>query len=197
MERTGKIPDFDLEILKCGLEIAQHTDKEISINLSNSSISTEGFLDKLEDVIGIRHRNNLLVEITETQEPSPQHIAHGYMMGRHRKPLLDEDIQAYQYGPIIKSVHNKVRYYGSSPVLKIKGASAWKGQFTTQEYEIIREVVSLYGAHTALTLSAAMHHPSTPWSITREYANGDAPISNDLIGIFYSKLLEEPAHRYL
>ncbi|MBI6727496.1 DUF4065 domain-containing protein [Pseudomonas viridiflava] len=125
------------------------------------------------------------------------YIAHGYMMGRHRKPLLDEDIQAYQYGPIIKSVHNKVRYYGSSPVLKIKGASAWKGQFTTQEYEIIREVVSLYGAHTALTLSAAMHHPSTPWSITREYANGDAPISNDLIGIFYSKLLEEPAHRYL
>lgn len=74
MERTGKIPDFDLEILKHGLEIALGTDKEISINLSNSSISTEGFLEKLEGIIGHRHRNNLLVEITETHEPSAQHI---------------------------------------------------------------------------------------------------------------------------
>lgn len=74
MEASGAIPRFDLEILKHGVAIASSHDKDISVNVSNSSISTPGFLDEMEKILGDKSHKNLLVEITETQKPSTEHI---------------------------------------------------------------------------------------------------------------------------
>ena len=47
------------------------------------------------------------------------YIAHGHMLGEHGMPLLDEPIQAWQYGPVVNSVYQAVRHYGSAPVRSV------------------------------------------------------------------------------
>lgn len=125
------------------------------------------------------------------------YIAHGYMMGRYQTPLIEENIQAYEYGPIVESVYRKVRSHRSMPVATIKGSSAWRGSFTARELEVMQDVINLYGPHTAITLSQAMKHPSTPWSITRESSNRDTRIPNELIESFYKKQLGQSDHSHL
>ena len=44
------------------------------------------------------------------------YIAHGWMLGLYRRPLIQDDVQAWQYGPVIPTLYNKIRQFKSSPV---------------------------------------------------------------------------------
>lgn len=119
------------------------------------------------------------------------YIAHGYMLGRHGKPLLDEPVEAWQYGPVVPSVYRAVKSYRSAPVVKVPGASAH--DFSESERDIMNAVASGYGKVNALLLSSATHQPGTPWRQTWDTFGRNAPISNDLIEAFYSDLLTKPS----
>lgn len=124
------------------------------------------------------------------------YIAHGYSLALNKTPLLDEEVLAWQYGPIVRSVYDGVRDFRSMPVRYIKGAVG-TFVFSHEDMEVMDRVLETYSEATAIALSSAMHRTGTPWSITREIAGGDAPISNDLIKSFYRDLLAQPSHSAL
>lgn len=123
------------------------------------------------------------------------YIAHGYMLGQHGVPLLDEPVQAWRYGPVVPSVYHAVKCYHSSPVPAVPGAAGHA--FNADEAAVIDRVASTYGRHSAIVLSAATHRPGTPWRLTWDLAGQNAPISNDVIESFYSNLLKQPRHSSL
>jgi len=125
------------------------------------------------------------------------YIAHGYMLGEHGEPLLDEPIEAWQYGPVVRSVYDAVRAYRSQPVEHIAGARRWSGQFKVHEQNIMAEVAEKYGAVNGVRLSAATPKSGTPWSVTWERNGKNSIISNDLIEDFYDRLLKQPKHSAL
>lgn len=125
------------------------------------------------------------------------YIAHGYMLGMHAAPLLDEQVQAWQYGPIVASVYEAVRGYCSNPVLKVAGATAWIGEFTRRELEVMNTILQRYARVDAVSLSGATHRPGTPWSTTWGMRQQNADISNDLIMGFYRTLLSQSVHSAL
>jgi uncharacterized phage-associated protein len=121
------------------------------------------------------------------------YIAHGYMLGRHGKPMLEEPVMAYIYGPVVPSIYNAVRHYRSSPVPRIPGVTnvAVLGE---DEIAIIEEVLRIYGGYCAATLSAAMHQEGSPWNQTWNIRGEPTPISNDLIRYFYAQALAAETH---
>lgn len=123
------------------------------------------------------------------------YVAHGYMLGRHGKPLLDEEVQAWRYGPVVPSVYHAVKEYRSSPVDCIRRAPMHR--FDPLEEATMREVARIYRHATGVQLSSATHRPETPWSITWNLLGQNGPISNDLIEEFYRKLLAKPIHSEL
>lgn len=125
------------------------------------------------------------------------YIAHGYMLGKHGEPLLDEPVEAWQYGPVVRSVYDAVRDYRSSPVDRVIGWRRWSGDFTPAECEVMDDVADIYGGVDAIKLSAATHKPRTPWSRTWDRYGKNSIISNDLIENFYERLLEQPTHSAL
>jgi uncharacterized phage-associated protein len=124
------------------------------------------------------------------------YIAHGYMLGTHGRPLLDESVQAWKYGPVVPSVYHAVKGFGSDPVDAVKGADP-NFPFTDDEKQIIKSVAATYGKFNGITLSSATHAPGTPWKQTWDAFGKNAPISNDLIENFYSEILKKEKHSTL
>jgi uncharacterized phage-associated protein len=124
------------------------------------------------------------------------YVAHGYMLGKYGRPLLDEPVQAWQYGPVVPTVYRAVKDYHSAPVERVAGAT--QGQvFSDKEREVMDNVARTYGRYTGIVLSSATHRPGTPWQRTWELAGKNAPISNDLIENFYANMLRQPTHSAL
>ncbi|MBB4842494.1 putative phage-associated protein [Paucibacter oligotrophus] len=123
------------------------------------------------------------------------YIAHGYMLGQHGRPLLDEPVQAWQYGPVVPSVYRAIKDYRSSPVPRVPGARPM--DFDEEEKAAMERVVNKYGRTAGTVLSAATHRPGTPWSQTWQPTQKGSCISNDLIEAFYAELLRQPKHSAL
>ncbi len=119
------------------------------------------------------------------------YVAHGYMLGKHGRPLLDEPVQAWQYGPVVPSVYHAVKEYRSAPV---ECVAEKLEKFSTEECEVMDNVARTYGNLPGIVLSSATHRPGTPWQRTWQLAGKNAPISNDLIENFYSQMLRQPTH---
>jgi uncharacterized phage-associated protein len=124
------------------------------------------------------------------------YVAHGYMLGRHGRPLLSEPVQAWQYGPVVPSVYHATKGFRSAPVSHVPGAQ-WGYPFTPEERAVMDSVVSTYAAASGPVLSAATHQPGTPWSHTWSLSGKSSTISNDLIEGFYNHLLRQPTHSAL
>jgi len=122
------------------------------------------------------------------------YIAQGFMLGKKGRPLLDESVEAWQYGPVVPSVYHAVKQFRSAPVTSLPGNPAL---LTTDEKEILDLVADLYAKYDGVTLSSATHKAGTPWDITWSSSGKSSPISNDLIENFYSDLLKRPAHSSL
>lgn len=130
--------------------------------------------------------------VTPMQLIKLAYIAHGVMLGKYGRPLLDEPIEAWQYGPVVRSVYDAVKEKRSQPVARVPGG-AEQFEFTPDERRAMDAVARAYGPHNGIKLSTATHMPGTPWSVTWEMAGKNSVISNDLIEDHYSRLLEKNA----
>lgn len=134
--------------------------------------------------------------ITPMQLIKLVYIAHGYMLGKHGRPLLGEQVQAWRYGPVVASVYHAVKCFGSEVVEEVPGAK--KGfEFSQDEQKVMESVAKDYGKYNGITLSSATHTPGTPWDQTWSEIGKNGPISNDLIENFYEQILRKREHSSL
>jgi len=124
--------------------------------------------------------------LTPMQLQKLVYIAHGWFLGLHGRPLVNEDVEAWQYGPVIPSLYHDFKKYGSR-VIEYCPADKPDG-FDTDEERVMREVWKGYGSRTGISLSALTHEPGTPWAETVERLGQGAVISNDLIEDHYRRL---------
>lgn len=115
------------------------------------------------------------------------YIAHAWYLGYYGRPLVNEPIEAWQYGPVIRSLYHRYKCYGSGfitdcPTSKPLG-------FSNEEVNIIEQVWKGYGRYSGISLSALTHQDGTPWSITYKQSGRGATISNDLIEDYYHRLI--------
>jgi len=123
------------------------------------------------------------------------YLCHGWMIGLHGRSLISEDVEAWQYGPVISELYGKIKKYRSNPVLESL-CTIPEGEFDATECSVMDQVFTLYGSLSGPALSRLTHASNTPWSITWEYAGKSAVISNDLIQDHFDKLYRkysEPA----
>lgn len=123
------------------------------------------------------------------------YIAHGLMLGKFGRPLIDETVEAWQYGPVVPSVYHAVKKYRSAPVQSVDCAPDY--DFTETERSVMDSVAETYGKYDGVVLSSATHKAGTPWSQTWDRFGASMPISNDIIENFYVELLKLNKHSAL
>jgi len=85
-----------------------------------------------------------------------------YMQGFHLaffdKPLFDDDIEAWMYGPVVPSVYETFKSHGNAGI-EYNGETI---KFTKEEESLFNEVYRVYGAYSAIGLMN-LTHSETPW----------------------------------
>lgn len=88
-----------------------------------------------------------------------------YMQGFHlaffEKPLFDEEIEAWMYGPVVPSVYSHFKSNGNNGI-KYEGEAI---KLTDKEELLFNEVYRVYGAYSALGLMN-LTHSELPWTST-------------------------------
>ncbi|TXI22311.1 MAG: DUF4065 domain-containing protein [Nitrosomonas sp.] len=119
------------------------------------------------------------------------YLCHGWTLALCGRPLLDEPVEAWKYGPVIRELYRKVRDYGSSPVTNKLSQSDSVQVIENEDKGLIDQVIDRYGEFSAITLSNMTHAQDTPWSITWNNETGGAVISNDLIEHHFKELYDK------
>ena len=114
------------------------------------------------------------------------YIAHGWLLGLYGRPLIRDEIQAWQYGPVIPALYDSIRQYRSNPVDGPLRAPPEK--LSREESSIVDQVYTRYGAMTGPGLSRLTHQTGSPWEITYVDGSFGRRISNDIIEDHYHRL---------
>ena len=91
------------------------------------------------------------------------YFAQGCAYQRTGKPLFEDDLMAWQYGPVAPSVYSEYKQYQSGRI-KYVPKSINLSSYTPEEQDIISDVAREYGKYSASKLTSMAHKPGAPWS---------------------------------
>lgn len=137
--------------------------------------------------------------ITPMQIQKLVYYAHGWWLGLTSKPLIDEQVECWKYGPVIQSLFHEFKAYGSSPISEpaystnYVESGAGRSGFFEAEYEIPvipddSDDVKLFLArmwkalkgYSATKLSNMSHVHGGPWHRTVQDHDGHPPRGTDI-----------------
>lgn len=124
------------------------------------------------------------------------YIAHGWHLGYFSRPLFNESVEAWKFGPVIDSVYQRTRRFGSSAVVgMLPGASPHNGAFDENVRSLLDSVWDAYKGFGGLQLSAMTHKKGTPWDVAWNEKGGKgqyhAEIENSDIESHYKAKIRE------
>ena len=141
-------------------------------------------------------------KITHLKIQKITYIAHGWCLALLDRPLLDEEPQAWKYGPVIKSLYHALKRYGSSPVTEQISLPALKGGKVIDKtpripetekdlLDLLKKVWDVYSEATAAQLVEATHRKNTPWDQVYDENEISSQIPHSLIAEHYKKLADK------
>jgi uncharacterized phage-associated protein len=144
---------------------------------------------------------NFFLDLAEAESVRLSHMklqklvyyAHGWHLGLTGEPLLDEEVQAWSFGPVIRSLYSVFRQFGSDDITgraakyqRVPGRRLTfrKCQPSICDYEdesrefieaLLRRVWDVYKNYSATQLSNMTHAPGTPWDQVNRKYSGNIP----------------------
>lgn len=138
-------------------------------------------------------------QLTQMQIQKLVYISHGFNLALTNEPLIDEDVQAWQYGPVISSLYDEFRGFGNQPITSEATITTIDDNFNInntvprindeQTSQLINAVWNKYKVYSGPNLSDLTHRDGTPWSITLQNNSLRSTINNQVIREYYSNLL--------
>lgn len=120
------------------------------------------------------------------------YYANGWSLGLTGKPLLREDIQAWNYGPVIPEVYHEFKFFGSDSITRQAenrlGGVSYEPNFDRGTRRFLDKIWDEYGGIDAMTLSEMTHEPDSPWDLTPKHHHSVIP--NEIMEEYFRDLLE-------
>ena len=108
------------------------------------------------------------------------YYAHAWFLAANNKPLFEEDIEAWPWGPVVRNIYLNFKEYGNQPVrgrateLKKVGDSILDWEFEDPAItddglkKFIRAVWDIHKKYTGIQLSNSTHARGEPWAVIKE-----------------------------
>ena len=126
--------------------------------------------------------------LTVMQVVKLTYFCHAWMLGLYRRPLIEQPVEAWRYGPIINDVYQSFKKYRRDPIKSRTRTPA--ADFDDEEEYIIGQVYQKYGYLSGIRLSKLAHAPGTPWEQVWEMNRCDSIIPNWMMEQFYVQQAE-------
>ena len=130
------------------------------------------------------------------------YISHGYMLAITGRPLFDDRIEAWDYGPVIPNLYHAIKIHGKAPIphlytckTPVGGAEMVKRQREIGEIlgpnkrAIIEKTVETYGGYAGFQLSYITHMEGSPWKDVFRPGVRHIEIKDKDIGPYYKEQL--------
>jgi uncharacterized phage-associated protein len=117
-------------------------------------------------------------------------FAHGWMLGVASRPLSSEPAEAWQYGPVFRSLYNSLPYQGAmiitEPIRDAFGV-VFNEEFDPNELNLMSKIIDIYGKFGAFQLSDLTHETGSPWHQTIQAQGVFSSIDDDLIKQYFAQ----------
>ncbi len=123
-------------------------------------------------------------QLTPMQLLKLVYISHSWMLGLYNRPLFEDKIEAWRYGPVIRSVYSRYKRFGAIPISD--DVKDQESSFDEYALDVMEQVVKIYGNYNGLMLSSLCHQPGSPWEVTITETGENSVIQNDLIEYYYT-----------
>lgn len=115
---------------------------------------------------------------TNLQMQKLVYLAHGYHLRATGKPLVSEQFEAWDFGPVSRTLYTALKAFGEEKVLqRIEAFDPIKrcpvpirGVDDSDAKIAVQRVVDIYGQWSAFDLVQLTHSFGSPWSRTMESA---------------------------
>ena len=142
------------------------------------------------------------IELTQMKLHKLIYFAHGWHLALVGEPLISEPVKAWRHGPVIDSVYQEFKHFGSKAITEkafhIEFSDSgqievieFKENFSTNTRSILEQVYQIYKNFSATELREMTHAVGSPWHQYWKDGNsefGNVTIPNDAIKTYFETL---------
>ena len=112
-----------------------------------------------------------------------------FLVNNNNQRLFSDEIEAWQYGPVVPAVYNKYQKYGRSIIEPECNIHTDFDDFDENTRKYLREFCEIFLKYSATEL-VGMTHAELPWNeaVKKGYCT---PINTDTMFRYYSSMLNE------
>lgn len=111
-------------------------------------------------------------------------FAQGHMLAITGKPLFSEDIEAWDYGPVVPSVYKAFKCCGKNQI-ESPCEEFSESDLDPKTLNILIDVFMKYGQYTGIALKDMTHKKGTPWDIVYQRGKNNI-ISMDIMTDYFT-----------
>ena len=109
------------------------------------------------------------------------YFAQGWSLARHGKPLFEEPIEAWQYGPVVPVCYGWYNGFGRG---FLTSEMPPKEAFTAEEYELLLDTWTELSKFSTSQLVAMTHEAGTPWDRAWNHSSSREIPTKDIRSFF-------------
>ena len=127
-------------------------------------------------------------DITNEKVNELLYLAQGSYLAKYGRPLFDDKIEAWDFGPAIPAVCSAYQGYGDKP---IRGYNASLiTEVPSDAEDLLYDVARAYGRYTAEALQKVICSSGSPWSQAHQMGKPHIEISPTQIKSYFASLGE-------
>lgn len=137
-------------------------------------------------------------ELTPLQIIKLTYFCHGWSLAFYDEPLIYQNVEAWENGPVVYDVYRALKYSGREPVGElIRGVKPQ--QLSPKAIDMIDFVYNHYGQMSGAQLWNWTHEPGTPWhdvwndDVQKQWVEQSIPtyIKDDLIADYFRGFVDK------
>ncbi len=123
-------------------------------------------------------------DLTQIEIQKICYFLHGHHLMDHGQPLISSEFEAWDFGPVQRSLYDSFKKFGREPIPELATAfdpiRREKKDLPSIEHNSVRETIAkylpVYLDIPAFELVEMTHRPGTPWTETQRHAQTSANI---------------------
>ncbi len=130
--------------------------------------------------------------VTQMKLQKMVYFAHGYHLAKYNSPLVEEEFEAWQYGPVVPAIYQEFKSYGSSPIMDVTRLFSYFANRYALDEKAKDAIEYTWGATkdvNAVRLSAWTHIDGSPWQKVYNPSEWQKKIYNDSIKEYFINFL--------
>ena len=112
------------------------------------------------------------------------YISHGWYLAIYSAPLIKNQVQAWQYGPVIPVIYVAFRRQG---IDSMKVVPIVAKLLMTKDETLLKQIYEIYGEMPSYQLADLIKKHGSPWDLTIRIAGNYSIILDDIIKDYYKE----------